>query len=62
MNETEAGTTVSFEDKEKMKEAIKTLYNKYLEGNLPNNTSPAVEKYSRRNLAGEYVKLLQQID
>ena len=61
LNETGAGTTVSFGNKEKMKEAIKTLYNKYLEGNLPNNTSPAVEKYSRRNLAGEFAEMLNKV-
>ena len=61
LKETGAGTTVSFGNKEKMKEAIKTLYNKYLEGDLANNTNPTVEQYSRRNLAGEIVKLLQQI-
>ena len=61
LKETGAGTTVSFGNKEKMKESVKALYNKYLEGDLANNTNPTVEQYSRRNLAGEIVKLLQQI-
>ena len=61
LNETGAGTTVSFGDKEKMKDTIKALYNRYLEGNLTNDANPAVEQYSRRVLAGEYVKLLQQL-
>jgi len=61
LNETGAGTTVSFGDKEKMKDTIKALYNRYLEGNLTNDANPVVEQYSRRVLAGEYVKLLQQL-
>ena len=58
LKETHAGQTVSFEDKEKMKEVIKDLYQKYLENGLPSNESKEVEKYSRRALTGEYGKLL----
>ena len=61
LNETKAGTTVSFEGKEKMKKSVKALFNKYLEGNLANNTSPTVEQYSRRNLAGEFAEMLNKV-
>ena len=60
LKETHAGQTVSFEDKEKMKEVIKDLYQKYLENGLPSNESKEVEKYSRRALTGEYGKLLDK--
>ena len=61
LNETHAGTTVGFEDKEKMKETIVGLYQRYLENNLPDNTSPTVEHYSRRVMAGKYAELLAKM-
>ena len=60
LKETHTGQTVNFEDKKKMKEVIKYLYQKYLENGLPSNESKEVEKYSRRSLAGEYGKLLDK--
>ena len=60
LNETHAGTTVSFENKEKIKEVVKSLYQKYLENDLPDNTSTEVEQYSRRVMAGEYGRLLDK--
>ncbi len=59
--ETKAGQTVGFENKEKMKAAIKELYQKYLDSDLPDNTSNNIEKYSRKALAGEFAKLLNEI-
>ena len=61
LKETHAGQTVSFEDKEKMKEVIKDLYQKYLEDGLPSNESEEIEKYSRKSLAEKYARLLNQI-
>lgn len=61
LKETHAGQTVNFEDKKKMKEVIKDLYQKYLENGLPSNESKEVEKYSRRALTGEYAKILNKI-
>ena len=61
LKETHAGQTVNFEDKEKMKEVIKDLYQKYLDDGLPTNTNKEIEKYSRRALAGEYAKILNKI-
>ena len=61
LKETHAGQTVNFEDKKKMKEVIKDLYQKYLKNGLPSNESQEVEKYSRRALTGEYAKILNKI-
>ena len=61
LKETHAGQTVNFEDKRKMKEVIKDLYQKYLKNGLPSNESQEVEKYSRRALTGEYAKILNKI-
>ena len=60
LNETHAGTTVSFGDKDKMKEVMKSLYERYLENKLPDNTHTEVERYSRRVLTGEFVELLNK--
>ena len=62
LKETQAGVTVGFDNKEKMKEVIKDLYQKYLEDGLPSNESKEIEKYSRRALAGAYGKLLDRIN
>ena len=62
IKETKAGQTVSFEDKEKMKTTIKDLFQRYLDGNLPDNTSNAMEKYSRKALAGKIAKLLDETE
>ena len=61
LNETKAGITVGFEDKQKIKEVIKDLYQKYMENGLPSNESKKIEKYSRKALAGEYATLLNKI-
>ena len=60
LRETGAGQTVSFEDKVKMKETLKNLYQRFLENDLPNNTSTTIEQYSRKNMAQKYAKLLNQ--
>ena len=61
LNETHAGTTISFGNKEKMKETLQSLYQRYLNNELPDNTHPEVERYSRRVLAGQFADLLGQI-
>ena len=58
LRETGAGQTISFEDKEKMKEALKNLYQRYLNHTLPNNTNTAVEQFSRKNMSEKYAMLL----
>lgn len=62
LKETQAGITVGFDNKEKMKEVIKGLYQQYLENGLPSNKSKEIEKYSRRALAEEYGRLLDRIN
>lgn len=58
LKETGAGLTVSFGDKEKMKETLKNFYQRYLENDLPNNTNTAAEHYSRKNMSEKYAMLL----
>ena len=58
LRETGAGQIVSFGDKEKMKTILEDCYQKYLSQNLPNNTNPAVEQYSRMNMSEKYAMLL----
>ena len=62
LKETQAGVTVRFEDRERMKETIKELYHKYLENGLPDNSNAEIERYSRRELTKQYAKILNQIE
>ena len=62
LKETQSGVTVKFEDRERMKEIIKELYQKYLENGLPNNSNAEIERYSRRELTKQYAKILNQIE
>lgn len=61
LKETYAGQTIGWEDKGKMKEVIKELYNNYLEDRLPFNANKEIEIYSRRALSGQYAKILDKI-
>ena len=61
INEAHAGTTVSFSNKEKIKEIIKDYYQRFKTEGLPDNTDSSIEKYSRKALAAEYAKLLESI-
>ena len=61
LNETKTGLTVDFNDKEKMKSVILDLMTKHNDNQLITNNITAVEKYSRRNLTKEYVRLLNDI-
>lgn len=60
LEETKAGITIGFDDKEKMKEVIMDYYQQYITNGLPNNKKTSIEKYSRKALAGEYAKLLEK--
>ena len=62
LKETQAGVIVRFEDRERMKETIKELYQKYLENGLPDNSNAEIERYSRRELTKQYAKILNQIE
>ena len=61
LKETQAGTTIGFEDKEQMKEVVKDLYHRHLENDLADNEGPAIKKYSRKALTSKYGKLLNEI-
>ena len=61
LNETKTGVTVDFNDKEKMKSVILEMMRKYKENQLVTTKNETIEKYSRRNLTKEYVRLLNDI-
>ena len=61
LTKTHAGTTIGFEDKEKIKSTVRALYQSYLANDLPDNTHSDVECYSRRVQAGEYARLLSTL-
>ena len=61
LRETQAGSTVGFDNKEKMKEVILDYYQRYKENNLPTNDTSSIEKYSRKSLAKDYVQLLNTL-
>lgn len=60
ISETDSGIVIDFDDKEKMKSVIMDFYQKYKDNQLVTKRSESVERFSRRNLAKEYVKLLNQ--
>ncbi len=58
LSETRTGVTAGFDDKSKMKAVILDWMVKHAENQLVANDTKAVEKYSRRNLTKEFVKIL----
>ena len=61
LDETQTGTVVDFDDKDKMKEVVLAYYQRYKENSLFGNDTSSIEKYSRRSLAGEYAVLLNKV-
>ena len=61
LSETQTGITVDFNDKEKIKSVILDYISKFQENQLITERKEAVEKYSRRNLTKEFVKILNGI-
>lgn len=61
LNETQAGFTLGFDDKEKIKEKVKELYQRFLDDDLRDNQDPSIGNYSRQSLAEKYAKLLNNI-
>ncbi|MDG2432439.1 glycosyltransferase family 4 protein [Flavobacterium sp.] len=57
IKDTNTGVFFEYNQKEKLKQTITHYYNQYLEGNLQAH-GVGVEKYSRKNLTGELVALL----
>lgn len=61
ISEVQAGVTVDFEDKGKMKTEIYKLFTVYKENQLKTNRDQQLLKYSRRNLAKDFVKILNDL-
>jgi len=61
LKETHTGQIVDFDNKEKLKQAIEELYNKYLVQGLAFNENKLIKNYSRKALAREYSTLLEKI-
>lgn len=61
LKETQAGVTVRFEDKERMKGSVKNLYQQYLDHALSCLTNDSIEQYSRKAQTQGYVKILNQL-
>ena len=59
LTETNTGVFFEYNQKLELKKTITTLYNQYLEGNLQSN-GVGLQRYSRKNLTGELVALLNQ--
>lgn len=59
LRETKAGVMIDFEDAVEMKKVVLNYYNQYCSGNLQVN-STAHEKYSRRELTAQLVKIMEQ--
>lgn len=59
--ETQSGIVIDFKDKERMKSAIMDFYQKYKDNQLVTKRDELIEKYSRKNLAQEFVKILKEI-
>ncbi len=60
MKETAAGTTVDFEDKDKLKSSISHYFKQYQQEGIISQ-SKNIEQYSRRNLTDELSKLLDEL-
>jgi glycosyltransferase involved in cell wall biosynthesis len=59
LTETNTGVFFEYNQKLELKKTITTFYNQYLEGNLQSN-GVGLQRYSRKNLTGELVALLNQ--
>ncbi|MBQ3737409.1 MAG: glycosyltransferase [Bacteroidales bacterium] len=61
IKEAKAGTTVGFDDKEKMKAAFKDWFEKYNRQELKATTSESIRQFSRQSQCKHYVVLLDAI-
>ncbi len=61
LRETETGVNVDFDDKEQMKTELKRLFLKYRNKESSATCQKNVERYSRKNLAADYVTLLNSL-
>ena len=58
LNETRAGGTVEFHDKDTAKASVKSLFQRYLSDGLPDNATTEISRFSRKRLSEEYSILL----
>lgn len=58
LKETQTGIIIDFDDKKRMKDEIWNLFSKYSQNKLVTKHNAALDKYSRKNLATDYVNLL----
>lgn len=61
LRETETGVNVDFDDKEQMMTELKRLFIRYRNNESSATCQKSVEKYSRKNLAADYVNLLNSL-
>lgn len=61
LNETHAGATVSFDNKERVKAVIMDFFQRYLTNNLSDNDTALFEQYSRGALAKDYAELINKL-
>ena len=61
IHECQAGVTVGFDDKKKMKDNLLYLFDRYREGALLGQSSRSVERFSRKALTQQYVELLNAL-
>ena len=59
--ESKTGEVINFKDHEGLKKAILFYYNSYLAKNLSISSTESIDMYSRKNLAENYVLLLNEI-
>ena len=58
LSETKAGISLDFNDEQGIKTTLKNYFQRYLSNNLEIE-SGAYEKYSRKNLAKQFISLIQ---
>jgi glycosyltransferase involved in cell wall biosynthesis len=61
VSQCKAGKTVGFENKESMKTVISDYFNNYLSNSLHLDSTDQISKFSRKKLAGDIAKLLNEI-
>jgi glycosyltransferase involved in cell wall biosynthesis len=61
LKETHAGTTIGFDDKDRIKATLLSYYNRYKSHELASSTTDCHKQYSRKNLTQKYASLLDAI-
>ena len=61
LRETHAGTTIGFDDKDRIKATLLSHYNRYKKHELTSSTTDCIQQYSRRSLSQKYASLLETV-